>query len=533
MDSRFSLMKSISILFAAVLTTASVGGFAAIPRYSTNPNDFVRSGLQHFWVDGKPFRFVGYNVRGLTHYGGGYFLGDSQTSDRETNLAYMESVGAKVVRVFAACRFANNVTLGNGLDAVLQVASQHNIRVIVAFTDEYYSNFCPAGDQIYYGYQGNGILNQNFFNGGYLNYYWPFVQYIVNRFKNDPTVFAWQLGNELKCPWNPSDILPFCSDMAARIRAIDTNHMVSYGTAGRNFSGLTTAQATQLYQDFDFLTVHAYNGDDSNNDSSLANTLRKPLLISEAGFDTDNPNRPAATNADISKWVNRGARGYMNWGLMIANNGDGDDIFGIDPFNHAYDFNDYTNVYTTWANTLAITLYPTPDPPTGVNASDGTWGDRVEITWNEAFSAIDYAVFRSYTSSGPLTQVSPWQAARRFFDTSVVRGVTYYYRVQTHSLGGYSNYSSYNTGYASAAPEKSISQAKQLANGEAAYVTGGIVTAAYSGEFYIEQPDRASGISVSWSGAVNEGDRVNVLGTISMSASGERKLTATSVLVLP
>lgn len=393
------MSRTAIVLIAIVVVVSSSAAHAAIPRYSTNPNDFVSARLQHFWVNGEPFRFVGYNVRGLVHYGGGDMLYDSQTSDREANLAYMESVGAKVARVFMSCRFTNTTTLGNRLDAALQVASQHNIRLIVVFTDEYYSNFCPLGDGVYYGYLGNGLLNQSFFGGGYMTNYVPLVNYIVNRFKNDPTVFAWQLGNELKCPWNPADLLPFSHDMAQRIRAIDSMHMVSHGTAGRAFGGLTYDQGVQLYQDFDFLTIHPYNGNESLNDSGLANQLGKPLLVSEAAFDDAYSDRAAATDADISKWVSRGARGYMNWGLMVVDNGDGDISFGIDRADHWRDWDAYTEVYSRWASILANTTPPAPERPTGLQASDGTYPDRVRIDWQPAFPATEYAVFRTDSSA--------------------------------------------------------------------------------------------------------------------------------------
>ena len=346
-------------------------------------------------------------------------------------------------------------------------------------------------------------------------------------------VFAWQLGNELKCPWNPSDILPFCHSMAAFIKAIDQRHMISYGTAGRAFSGLTLSQASQLYADFDFLTIHVYNGDESLDDSGLANQLRKPLLVSEAGFDcTEYTDRPTATNADIAKWVSRGARGYMNWGLMAADNGDGDDIFGIDPFNHAYDWDAYTAVYRNWATTLATTPMPAPDPPTGVTASRDTYGDRVRVTWNESFAASDYAVFRANSLNGTKVQASGWQSARTFDDTTITRGTIYYYWVKARDSGGESGYSAFDQGWASNAHEMSISELKCQPDATKAFVTGGTVTAVFANEFYIQQTGRNAGILVGWSGTVSEGDHVSVLGTISTPA-GERKLTAISVVPPP
>jgi len=515
----------------AVVFACATGALATIPRYSNDPADFVQSKLQHFWVGGQPFRFVGYDVRGLSHYGASYFYGDS-SSERETNLAYMESVGAKVARIFVSYRFATTQKISDGLDAALGVAAKHNVRLIVVFTDVYYDpNFYPPGDNVYYT---DGLLNSTFFASGYQANYLPLVQTLVTRFKDDPTVFAWQLGNELKLPSNPSAILPFAHTVASAIRAIDQKHMVSFGTAGRAFSGLNTTQATQLYQDFDFLTIHVYNGDDSLNDSGLANQLRKPLVVSEAGFDcSEYSNRPAATDADIAKWVGRGARGYMNWGLMAADNGDGDDVFGIDPYNHGYDWTAYTTVYRNWATTLSTTPMPAPDPPTGVAASDATWADRVRVSWSPSFAATEYAVMRATSAIGVKTQVSSWQTSCTFDDLSAVRGTGYYYWVLARNSGGQSGFSAYDTGVVSNAPQMTVASLRYQQNNAAAYVTGGTVSAAYSGQFYLQQGAYGPGILVSWSGTVHEGDHVNVLGTISTLASGERVLTAASVATAP
>lgn len=398
---------AVAALFALLLVSPVCG---AIPRYSTDPDHFVSARLGHFWVNGRPFRFTGYNIRGMVHFGGNDILPWSVTGHRQDNLAYMQSVGARVARVFVSCKFANRYVTGDRLDATLAAAAAHDVYLIVCFTDLYNSGFCPSGDQGYYDYSSWNLLNHQWFTADYTVNYLPQVTYLVNRFKNDPTVFAWQLGNELKCPWNASDLLFFSHQAATAIRAIDSRHMVSHGTAGRNFSGLTWEQAVQLYQDFDFLTIHPYNGDESLNDSALASALGKPLLVSEAGFSSDDYDyvqRPAATDADIAKWISRGARGYMNWGLMATDYdmGDGDFLFGIDRVltwkNHHLDWAAYTQVYTNWSAILANTPPPAPQAPESVAASDGAWTDRVKINWSPIFPAEEYAVYRADADAQP------------------------------------------------------------------------------------------------------------------------------------
>lgn len=68
---------------------------------------------------------------------------------------------------------------------------------------------------------------------------------------------------------------------------------------------------------------------------------------------------------------------------------------------------------------------------------------------------------------------------------------------------------------------------KTMADNAPVRVTGKIVTAKFNGYFYIEEPDRSSGIRVT--GDANVGDRVDVLGTMG-TISGERVINATNIV---
>lgn len=687
-------MRRFTLLFVGILMLCSASVLAYIPRYSTNPHDFVSSHLGHFWVNGQPFRFVGFNMRAFVHYGYNDIAGGTTHADKSTNLFEMQQWGAKVARVFVPYRELTFQQIGDRLDAALHLASQYNIRLIVTLTDSYaVTVLYPPGDFQYHTQKPGDMMNEYWYEQAYQVNYKPMVLYLVNRFKNDPTVFCWQLGNEMKCPWEFSgtgnDLLPFCQDMTASIRAIDPIHMISLGSGGSSFALLDHTETRQVNQLFDFLTVHTYNEDDSEaSDAALAIELGKPLVISEAGMSSSiynhtNSTRANATDRDVAKWIGRGARGYMNWAFCALNRdaGDADRLWGIDKVLHA-DWNYYKTVYSNWASTLSSTPRPAPEKPTNVQASDGTYSDRVEITWNEAWAANEYCVYRSepladpnavvnvmpyvlsyvecghcdvsttvekmhdgntatrwccnhnsgaagdhnvyfdlgstakvskfvikHASSngidpaslntnqfyiysgtsinGPWTQeyfiynaqmlashtltlstpkdiryvrlrilkpnpstdytariqefevwgipsagltrrISDWQTARSFIDTTATPGVNYHYTVNARNEAGESGSSLDDIGFAAVAQPVSIREAKGSTDGSSVYVTGGVVSAVYNGRFYLEQPDRASGIMVVWSGAVTEGSSVNVAGTIS-AVDGERRIAASAV----
>lgn len=99
-----------------------------------------------------------------------------------------------------------------------------------------------------------------------------------------------------------------------------------------------------------------------------------------------------------------------------------------------------------------------PAAPTGVQASDGTYEDRVQITWYSVSNADSYEVWRNTTNnSGSATKISTTPiTATSFNDSTVVQDTTYYYWVKAVNGVGTSGFSSSNSGYAEAAPLPTI-----------------------------------------------------------------------------
>lgn len=112
-----------------------------------------------------------------------------------------------------------------------------------------------------------------------------------------------------------------------------------------------------------------------------------------------------------------------------------------------------------------------PDPPTNVQASDGTYTDKVVITWTKSDGATSYQVYRNgtplgwvgdvaifndygagapYISGGDADASDGDHEAYVFlclFDTFANNGATHTYKVKARGAGGDSGYSGTNTGY--------------------------------------------------------------------------------------
>lgn len=88
------------------------------------------------------------------------------------------------------------------------------------------------------------------------------------------------------------------------------------------------------------------------------------------------------------------------------------------------------------------------NPPTGVNASDGIYSDRVSITWTAVAGANKYKVFRNTinTTNGAY-EFSYNITAYSFDDFTATPGSTYYYWVQACNNSGCSDYSASDSGY--------------------------------------------------------------------------------------
>lgn len=90
----------------------------------------------------------------------------------------------------------------------------------------------------------------------------------------------------------------------------------------------------------------------------------------------------------------------------------------------------------------------TPAKVTGVAASDGTYADKVRVTWNSAAGATSYKLYRHTANNfGASTLIYSNIGGTSKDDTTAVAGTVYYYWVVSHNTAGDGTVSSPNTGY--------------------------------------------------------------------------------------
>lgn len=317
------------------------------------PPEFVQVKHGQFCLKGRPARFIGVNIRGLVHYGHdpAYFPYAPKVHQIQ-QLQRAVEMNARLVRVFLAHKEATPAQVEARLREVLALIKQNfpSVYLLPVLTNLYSDvPFYVRGDEAFYNLPGgqHTILSPAFFSDGYRQNYLPFVKQIVTAFRNEPHIFAWEIGNELKAEREPGLLVEFMKTVATAIKSWDPNHLVTTGMISTRHAWM--GDKPDLRRDLyghphlDFITIHAYNGNEEEveDDSDLARAFDKPFIIEEAGFDLENDKyrgrRPEKTRTDLAAWFGRGASCYMPWGFVATDfdNNDGDLRVGMVGPKHA------------------------------------------------------------------------------------------------------------------------------------------------------------------------------------------------------
>ncbi|KXZ54659.1 hypothetical protein GPECTOR_4g725 [Gonium pectorale] len=302
-----------------------------------------------FIEDGKPFYFVGFNAHWLPN------LATFEHEWGRTQAAHFmrsaQKLGMRVGRWWAF----NKALPANpgeyeedqflGLDYTLYLASKFGIRVILALTNLWPQYRGPE----HFLYMATGSANGK----TVLDYYADratrelvkrHMDTVVRRvnaysgvtYRDDPTILGWDVMNEPRCPGcDASEMaikLDWIAEMAAYLRSIDPNHLITMGSEGYFAPDPATnlhllnpgagAQcegedwvATVSMKDHDFACIHVYerqveelpyNHDPKRNDpvwvkcdfecyinwmtryieahEQVAVQINKPLLLEEFGL---------------------------------------------------------------------------------------------------------------------------------------------------------------------------------------------------------------------------------------------------------
>ncbi|KAK9812428.1 hypothetical protein WJX73_010063 [Symbiochloris irregularis] len=133
-----------------------------------------------------------------------------------------------------------NELIFSGLDYALDQARQHNIKIVIAFIDNWN---VVEGVPKYVAWTNNSALNSSdfFTDPQIMQWYQNHVKTLITRvntingytYSEDPTIFAWELINEPRCQYCANGtIATWVDTMAAYVKTLDKNHLLTVGEEG-------------------------------------------------------------------------------------------------------------------------------------------------------------------------------------------------------------------------------------------------------------------------------------------------------------
>uniref|UniRef100_A0A0E0K5M5 mannan endo-1,4-beta-mannosidase n=1 Tax=Oryza punctata TaxID=4537 RepID=A0A0E0K5M5_ORYPU len=326
---RVILLPTLAVVLAiAAAVLLHAGEAAAVDSHLQGARQFARASGTRFTVGGRPFYSNGFNAYWLM-----YMASDPADRSKAAGvLRQAASLRATLVRTWA---FSDggyrplqkspgvyNEDMFMGLDFVIAEAKKRGLYLILSLVNNW-DGFGGKKQYVQWAMdQGHNLGSDDaFFRSDVTKQFYKnhAVLTRVNKitgvaYKDEPTIFAWELINEPRCQSDLSGktLQAWIMEMAGYVKSVDPNHMVEIGLEGfygesmhKNFNpGYTVGTdfiANNLVPTVDFATIHSYpdqwvSGASSDEQVAFmrkwmadhihdsAAVLRKPLLVTEFGW---------------------------------------------------------------------------------------------------------------------------------------------------------------------------------------------------------------------------------------------------------
>ena len=171
------------------------------------------------------------------------------------------------------------------------------------------------------------------------------------------------------------------------------------------------------------------------------------------------------------------------------------------------------------SDTINITMeLPVLSPTTGVDANDGLYTDRVEVSWDGVSGASYYSVYRNTSDDTTgASALGSWQAGLTYEDMTAIPGTTYYYWVKaaTSSSGDRaSDFSNSNSGWRALSPTTGVDANDGLYTDRVEVSWDGVSGASYY-RVYRNTSDDTTGASAlgGWQAELTYEDMTAISGT--------------------
>jgi len=347
------------LLALVALLASAVAGTAAIPsRAEAAEADFVRRCGIHFCLDGRDYYFAGANVYDVFTYGGSFGDTETQYMDKARIDAQFERLAAARISVLRLWMFSHEDWHGfepqKGVyndqefalfDYVIESAKNHGVRLLPVF-ENYWEAYGGIDTRLRWEGLGTGQANRwRFFDKtacpNCFTQYKDYVSHALNRvnhysgvaYKDDPTIFGWELMNEPRFEnvsqdenVNGTTLRAWVDEMAGHVKSIDQNHLVGAGIEGHGakygFGGDEGNPFVHIQESpfIDFTSAHPYPTEEWAN---LTLEQTKELINSWISDSHDVIGKPFFMGEFNTKNVDRVTWWRELYASFEANDGDG------------------------------------------------------------------------------------------------------------------------------------------------------------------------------------------------------------------
>lgn len=521
MKRRSYLVVLTSLLSLAIFALVACVGVS--PARAAFVNYITRSGDRLF--DGSaPFRFIAVEAFDI------HYMYDNLTAqwdlpdpwEQEDGFKSIQHLGGTANRIYAlsvrkngeSSSIIRHVTapgvfddgVFRSLDKAVQLAEQYGVRLVISFVDGR-------------GYWG-GPADYAAFRGKAASAFWTDAQvksdfkatinYLLNRtnfytgvqYKNDKTILAWELGNEMSSG-DASSTYAWMSEMAAYVKSLDLNHLVCSGHYVREqeIPAAYLADPNIDIIDAHYYGYHGYSSLLAKLNEHVAITAgKRPMIVGEFGMDTT----AAFTHLMDGIIANPNVAGGLLWNLRFHTlaggyfRKDGVVVDGI--LYRGYRWPGYQASGGAWDERNALVAVRTkafqirglsiPSVPVPATPTLFTPPSASMIGWKGSTSASSYGVERSASASGPWTEIASAVTDDRdegspfYTDLGGTIGQTYYYRIKAKNGTGVSAASNVIGpivyGVSNKAPSATLSVDSTTAGYSAALAVDGIKNTAAS-----------------------------------------------------
>jgi mannan endo-1,4-beta-mannosidase len=323
-------------LLIIVLLFALAGGLIfGTTRFTSKAatSNFVTLSADHrsLRVGDQPFRFAGANIYWLT-YGAGDGAGAYKTqintifdivSQKDSRKGMSENVvRGNSLGTGAHCGSCLDSSFFSNVDYVLSQAAQHNIRLVIPFVD----NWDNGNGTVKKWTDQRGLSYEQFYTDkSIIKDFKIYIGSIINHvnsltgvaYKDDPTILAWELGNELN-----NVPASWIREIAQHIKSQDSNHLVAFGS--QMYLGLyynsKELQNGLSVSEVDIIDAHYYpiSTDRVISDAKTVYQAGKAFYVGEYGWNNPISELPSFLKALEANDSNQGylVSGDTYWSLF-------------------------------------------------------------------------------------------------------------------------------------------------------------------------------------------------------------------------